>query len=437
MHSPNSDASGLPHTPYSRAAGHGLRLPELDADAEVDVAVIGGGVTGLSTALHAAQNGQRVALLEAKEVAWGASGRNSGHIPAATRQEPAAILKAFGPVYGPRIVHASREAPELVFGLAARHGMEVSACRNGGIQAAHTEAALAKLRRRVSDLKALGYELELLDARQTAERVGCRPGLYLGAVRDPAGGTLNPLAYARGLARAAQAAGAQLYERSAARSLARAGGAWQVKTARAALRARFVVLCTNGYSDGLLPRLWRSIVAVRAYQFMTPPLPEPVRRRILPGGEGFTDTRRMMSGVRLHADGRLHFSGIGPFFGAEREPDVKASLARMHQLFPELAGIGLDYWWSGWMAMNGETTWKLHELDEGLLAALGCNGRGVGLGTVYGRELAGFIAGKPAAELIMPFQPVRRIRTHSVRQPAVSLLARGYRVLDAMETREP
>jgi len=434
MHSPNADSSGLPYTPYTLTGGVPLYLDQLAADVDADLAIVGAGVTGLSCAIHGQLAGLKTVVVEAKEVGWGASSRNSGHIPAATRQEPAAIMQSFGPVYGPRIIHASREAPELVYGLAQRYGMSVTPVRAGGIQVAHNRASAEKLRQRVEDLERLGYALQWLDARRTADMVGSAPGLYKAGVLDPAGGTLNPLAYTRGLARAALSEGARVFERTPVQALEPVADGWRLRCATGTVRARAVAVCTNGYSAGLLPELWRSIIAVRAYQFVTTPLPDAVRQTILPGRQGFTDTRRMMSGIRIHEDGRLHFSGLGAFFGAEVEPDIELSVARMRQLFPQVGDLELDYWWSGWMAMNRDSTWKLHELAPGLLAALGCNGRGVGLGTLCGRELARYVSGVPAGELVLPFSPAKRIPLHGLRQPMVGTLAHGYRLLDAIET---
>ncbi len=434
VHSPNSDCSGTPYTPYTDGAGERLGLLPLERPLEADVLVIGGGVTGLSTALHAAESGLKVVVLEGNEIGWGASGRNSGHVPAATRQEPSVILRHFGQEYGRRVIAASREVPELVYGLASRHGMTVEAVRTGGFQAAHNAAAKARLEQRVATLATLGYDIDLLDAKETARRIGSRPGLYCASTYDRAGGTINPLAYTRGLARAAMAAGVTIHEHSRVVKLASIGQTWHCATKAGEVRSRFVALCTNGYTADLHPALSRSVVPVRAYQFITTPLPEAVRQTILPGNQGFTDCRRLMSGIRLHPDGRLHFSGLGPLFGGEREPDVKASLARVRDVFPQVGELALEYWWSGWMAMNRESTWKLHELAPGLLATLGCNGRGIGLGTLFGRDLARYMAGMPAADLTMPFTPARRIPLHPIRQPLVSALVTSYRIMDFIET---
>ncbi len=436
-HSPNADSSGLPFTPYSKGGGQPLWRDALDVDIEADVVVVGGGIAGVSTALHAQLAGLKVVVLEGKEIGWGASGRNSGHVPAATRQEPSTIMKSFGPIHGRRIIDASREAPDRVFALAEKYGMDVQAVRAGSIQAGHNGPAVEKLRRRVEDLRVLGHEVRFLDADETADLVGCANGFYKGAVFDPRAGTFNPLAYVRGLARAALKEGALIFERTLVHALERSDDKWLAKCTGGSVRARHAVVCTNGYSADLLPRLWRSVIAIRAYQFMTEPLPADVRKTILPEGQGFTDTRRMMSGIRVHTDGRLHFSGIGPLFGPEREPNIDASMSRIREMFPQLGSLAFDYWWSGWMAMNQEHSWKIHEIEPRLLAVLGCNGRGVGLATIYGRELADYMTGKPAADLVLPLQPVEPIAVHPLRRPLVSALATGYRIMDALETSTP
>jgi glycine/D-amino acid oxidase-like deaminating enzyme len=435
MYSPNQDPPGLPKTPYTVGGGAPLTRPALQGDTHADIAVIGGGIAGCSVALHAAETGARVVLLEAKEIGWGASSRNSGHIPAATKQSPAEILQRYGRDFGSRLIAAVREGPELVFGLAEKHRMDASVVHSGNVVAAHTPAALEKLAARARDLQALGYPVEILDRKRTAEIIGSDEGYYVGCLFDHKGGTMNPLAYVRGLARAAIVAGAQVHEGSAVTRLARSGGAWRIETAQGSVTAGRVALCTNAYTDDLWPGLRQSIVPVRAYQYVTTPLRDNVRRTILPGGQGMTDTRRLMSGIRLFPDGRLFFSGQGPAFGPEGRAARGPSLRRINAIFPQLGELALDYLWTGWIAMNSEASWKIHEPAPGLLAALGCNGRGVAIATILGRELARYMTGTPAAELVMPFSPVKRIAVHAIHPPLVKALIAYYKVLDALEIR--
>lgn len=435
MFAPLQDRAAFPVTPYGATGGDPIAAAALAGEVEADVAVIGGGIAGASLALHAAEAGARVVVLEANEVGWGASGRNSGHVAPATKHEPQAILQLYGRARGERLLAAARSGPELVFHLAEKHRMNADVVRSGVVSAANTQGARDTLRQRAEFLKARGYDVEFHDRYETSRLLGNDPTYYLGCCIDRHGGTLNPLAYVRGLARASIAAGASVFEHSRATQLTREGRRWRVTAAGGSVVASHVALCMNAYGGDLWPGLERSIVPVRAYQFLTSPLPAAVRATVLPGRQGLTDTRRLMSGIRVLADGRMLFSGQGPLFGDERRPFVETSLRRVVKAFPQIAGTDVESWWSGWMAMNHENSWKLHELAPGLVAMLGCNGRGVALATILGAELAAFMQGKPTEELVLPFVAVAPIRMHAVHRPLVHALVSYYKLRDNIDER--
>jgi glycine/D-amino acid oxidase-like deaminating enzyme len=432
----NHDPSGLARVPYLAAGGMPVDAGPLQDDDTADVVVVGAGIAGCSLALHAAP-GARVVVLEAKEVGWGASSRNSGHVAPATKLEPDAILSMYGEERGRRVIATSRAGPKLVFDLAERHGIDISLERAGILTAAHTRGAMIRLERRVSTLRRLGYEVDLLDRGATSQVVGSEPRYYLGSVLDHDGGAINPLAYVRGLAHAAIRAGAKFHQGTKALRLGKStkpgGKRWRVETEHGHVEADVVVLCTNGYTDDLWPGLRDTVVPVRAYQFMTVPIDERCEPPVLPTRVCMTDTRRLMSGVRKHRDSRLHFSGIGPLFGPEQVPDFALSCGRIDRMFPQLRGIKLDYWWSGWMAMNSESSWKLHEMAPGALAVLGCNGRGVALATLLGRDLAKRVLGQSMEDNLIPFSRLRSIRAYSMHKPLVRALVSYYRFRDSVD----
>lgn len=435
MYSPNEDAPVAPRTPYQDGAGSPLQAPKLlgNEHGPVDIVIIGGGITGVSLALHATEAGARVALLEAREIGWGASGRNSGHVPPATKLEPAELLRRYGPERGMRLIDAVASGPDLVFGITEKYRIQAEAVRSGVITAACTPKSLETLRKRTEFWQARGAGLKFFDRAGSAALIGT--DRYLGSSVDPRGGTINPLAYVRGMARAAAAMGACIYEQSVVTAYKRQGSGWHVTTSEGSIKADMVAICANAYSGQLSPELRSSIVPVRAYQFMTDPLPEGIRRSILPGGQGLTDTRRLMSGIRVHSSGGLFFSGLGAPFGSRMEPYLGYSLGRIRRLFPQLSDVKLSYWWTGWMAMNSENAWKIHELAPGLVTALGCNGRGLAIATILGRELAQFFRGKAASDLILPFAPIRRVPLFELHPPLVTALVAYYRVRDAIDDR--
>lgn len=433
MHLPIHDDGDMRQTVYSKTGGVGLGLPALTGERSADIVIVGGGIGGCSAALHAAEGGASVILVEANQIGWGASSRNSGHVPPATKHDPDEIIARYGSTAGQRLIDAAEQAPAVVGELVTRHKIDCDFSVPGIISAAHTPEAMRAIGRRVDYWQARGRPVELLDRGRAAEMIGS--DYYLGAWLDRRGGRINPLAYVRGLARAAVKAGAVLHENTHATGLRRDGDKWLLDTPGGRVRAGMVFLCTNAYTDDLWPGLRRTVVPVRAYQFASRPLRDNVRKTILPGGQPMTDSRRLLSGIRLHADGRLHFGGQGPAFGVEGQPFWRATLARLQRMFPQLGDIETDVWWTGFMAMNGDNSWHIHALGPGAFAMLGCNGRGVALATIYGRELARHALGMPARDFVLPPTPTKRIFLHPIAKPLVSALIRYYAVRDAIEDR--
>lgn len=424
MRLPIQDDPTLPRTAYTARAGEALGLSPLAGDERCDIAIVGGGIAGCSAALHAAEGGARVVLLEANQIGWGASSRNAGHLPPATKHDPDEVIARYGAVAGQRLIYAAEQAPTVIGELVARHGIDCDYAVSGIIMAAHTEKALRDHARRVDYWAARGRPVELLDRRKAADMIGS--DYYLGAWIDRRGGRINPLAYVRGLARAAIEAGAALHEGTRVTRLERDGAKWRLTTASGSVQADKVFLCTNAYTDDLWPGLNRTILPIRAYQFASRPLRDNVRKTILPGGQPMTDSRRLLSGIRLHADGRLQFGGQG---------STGAAIRRMQRLFPQLGEIEIDFAWSGFIAMNADNSWHIHELAPGLLAMLGCNGRGVALATIYGRELARYANGAPTIDFVLPKSPPRRIWLYPLVRSLVPALVKYYALRDAIEVR--
>lgn len=433
MYLPISDNPKAPDTVHALRAGEGLKLESLAGQHVADIVIIGGGIAGSSAALHAAEQGADVVLLEANEIGWGASSRNAGHVAPATKLSPQEVERRYGKVHGPRLNEAAENGPDMVFGLVEKHGIDASVVKSGVLVAAHTSKALKALEERAAYLVARGKPVEILDHQQAAKVIGS--GFYLGAFLDRRGGMINPLAYVRGLARAASKAGARLYERSKVLRIEQSGSGWRVRTATGEVQARRVLICTNAYSDDLWPGLRQTIVPVRAYQLATTPLSPEVGKTVLPGRQPLTDTRRLLSGLRVNGDGRIHFGGIGPLFGKESRPDFAVSVRRLAEIFPQVEPIGIDRWWSGWMAMSSSNAWQLHELAPGVVTVLGCNGRGVAIATFLGREIANYAMGKPEKELVLPFTPLKKVPLHRFHQPLVRMLVRHHAIRDQMELR--
>ena len=405
----------------------------LAGEGKTEVAVIGAGFTGISTALHLAEAGVAVTVIEAKEIGAGASSRNFGQIVPYLKHDQDAVLAHFGPEPGERLIAATGEGPGFVFRLIERHGIACSAVRKGLIFAAHAPAGEAALRRRTEFWQKRDQPVEMYGVRETAALIGS--DFYAAASLDRRGGTINPLAYVRGLTAAAIAAGAVVHSESRVWLIERAGKAWRVMTDGGTLLADSVVIATNAYTGKLWPGLDDSIIPMRSYQFASKPLGPNVRKTILPQGQPMIDTRRLFSGVRLHPDGRLQASCDGPAFTIEGRPNIVKLARRMARLFPQLGPIEWEHRWSGWVAMTYDQYPHLHELAPGLWAGLGYSGRGIALATMMGRDIARRITGTGTADLVFPVTPLEPRRLTRLARPLVGSLMAWYRMRDALDDR--
>ena len=373
-----------------------------DADASADLAVIGGGYTGCAAALEAARRGASVCLLEANTIGHGGSGRNVGLVNAGLWLPPETVLGHLGEHAGLRLLTALAAAPSRVFGLIEREGIDCDATRAGTLHLAHSPVGLRDLRGRYRQGTALGAPLQLLDAAETARRTGSTR--FHGALFDPRAGTIQPLSYCLGLARAAQRAGATLHEHSPVTAIARDGDSWVITANGQTLRAKALLLATNAYHLTIDAPLTPQFVTVHYSQFATEPLTPAQRESILPGGEGCWDTALVMSSFRLDRAGRLLVGGIGNATGPGGSIHAAWARRKLHQLFPALGAVPFEHAWSGRIAMTSDHIPKILTLGPSAYAAFGYSGRGIGPGTLFGTEIAvSLLEDRPD---ILPLAPV-------------------------------
>ena len=372
----------------------------LDGGLTVDVAIVGGGFTGLSTALHCAEAGLAARVLEARHIGYGGSGRNVGLVNAGIWLPPAQVRKKLGGTYGPRFVERFGSAPQVVFDLIEKHQIRCEVTKTGTIHAAHAPSGFADLRGRHAEWSRLGAPVELLDSDEVAELTGTRA--YCGGLLDRRAGTINPMGYCRGLARAALGAGARISTGVRVTRLHRAADGWRVETGQGTLRAKSVVLGTNAYTDELWPGLSRSFTIIHYFQFATEPLGERVKH-ILPGRQGLWDTARVMTSVRRDMSDRLLVGSMGKVIGtADEGLSRRWAARRLNRLFPDLGEVRFEEAWHGQIAMTPDHLPRIHRLDEGLYTPIAYNGRGITTGTLFGQSMAGLLTGMDPAELPMP-----------------------------------
>jgi glycine/D-amino acid oxidase-like deaminating enzyme len=401
--------------------------PALQGEAVAQVAIIGAGFTGLSAALHLAEAGQDVAVLDAEAPGWGASGRNGGQVIAGVKDDPDALAQKFGEAVGARLAKAVGEGPDLVFSLIERHGIDCAPIRAGWLQPAVSAATIRTIEHRARQWQAHGIATRVLDAADTARLTGST--LYPAALLDPRGGTVQPLAYARGLAGAAATSGARIFAESRALRLTRRDKTWRIETPRGALQAGTVILATNAYADALNEPLRRSVVAIPSFQVATEPLPPDLRATILPHGHSASDLKRLLRYFRLY-DSRLLMGGRGAFGATPPAALIARMRAAIAAIYPAATGLKLDYAWGGLVAVTTDHLPHLHEPEPGLLAGLGYNGRGVAMATLMGQMLAHRALGQDTA---FPITPLRPIKFHALSRLGAQATIEYLRLRDRLD----
>lgn len=415
---------------WSATAPSVVPTPALNESVKVDVAIVGAGYTGLSTALHLAERGVRVCVLEAHEPGWGASGRNGGQVNPTLKYDPQQLVQKYGPERAEPLIATVSNSADLVFKLIERHGIDCAPVRKGWMQVSYSEKAVAGLHARAEQWARRGVPVQRLDATAVASRMGS--SAFAGGWLDGRAGAIQPLAYARGLVAAALAAGARVHGHSAVTGLQRQGSAWQLQTAGGAqVTADQVVLATNGYSDHLWPGMAQSVLAANSFIVATKPLSGRAAESILPGQETVSTAQRLLLYFRKDAYGRLLMGGRGLF----NDPTGPADFAHLERslalLFPQLGPLEFDYRWAGRIAITRDFMPHVHEPAPGLTLALGCNGRGIALCTSLGQQLAGRLCDSTAG-FAYPITPLQRLPLHRLQRFYIGAGVAWYSLLDRL-----
>jgi gamma-glutamylputrescine oxidase len=384
----NDRAGQYPDSYYAATARLLDPLPPLKGAVRADVCVIGAGYTGLSAALHLAQRGYSVVVLDAHRVGFGASGRNGGQVSSGQRIEQDAIERMLGRDDARKLWDIGEAAKHLVCDLVTQHNMDCGWTL--GVLHADWQARDVPHTHAYADKLAAEYDydkVEKLD--RDAVQALVRSPAYQGGALDHGAGHLHPLRYCLGLARLALGAGAQIYEQSLVVNI-HDGPRAKVQTQSGHVDAEHVILATNGYLGGLVPQVATKVMPINNFIVATEPLPAG---HVLTRDIAVADSKFVINYFRLSEDGRLLFGG-GESYGY-RFPDLEATVRKpMEQVFPQLKGVQITHAWGGTLAITVNRLPHFARVGRNMLSAAGYSGAGVGMATLAGQIMAETIAGQ-------------------------------------------
>jgi len=422
-----------PAQSYYAASSNGptARRAALAGEVRADVAVVGGGISGCSAALHLAQRGFKVALLEAHVVGYGASGRSGGQTIFGLAPGQEALAAEVGRDDAHRLFDLSIEALDLTQALIRGHGIDCDYKPNH-VHVATKPGHLVELSRWVEELRGeYGYEsVRLLDRRELQAHV--RSERYLGGLIDTRSGHLHPLKYTQGLARAAEQAGVQIFEDTQALQY-QDGAEVVVGSAQGTLRCRHLVLCANAYIGSLAPALARRILGVGTYIIATQPLPPALARALLPSDAAVADINWILDYFRLSADKRLLFGGRVSYSALEPPRLAESMRRRLVRVFPETADLKVDYAWGGYLDITMSRAPDFGRLAPNVFYLQGFSGHGMSLTALAGKLAAEAVAGTAERFDVFARLPHRDFPGGALlRRPSLVLAMLYYRLRDLL-----
>ncbi|MEW5987570.1 MAG: FAD-binding oxidoreductase [Chloroflexota bacterium] len=377
-------------------------LPISPLPSRVDVAIVGGGYTGLNAARVLAKNGASVAVLEQHTIGWGASSRNGGMATTGIKAAAPVMVERYGKELGRAFWEASLDAIDLIGEIVAEEELECHFLRKGHVALAAKPSHFEKMKERVAWFKReLGHTMYLVSPADLRDEIGSNA--FYGGMVDELSAGLHPARYVFGLARAVAGHGAQLCENTAVTHVEKGHQVFNVHTSQGPVVASEVLVATNGYTDHLLPSLKPRIFPGGSYIIITEPLAPALQKKLSPKGRMMYDSRWFLNYFRLTPDGRMLFGGRN---NLSTSLDLQESARRLHkrmvEVFPDLRGVRLTHSWTGQLGLTFDLMPHIGRLD-GVHYALGYCGHGVSIATYLGTEVGLLLAGKktrsPFAEI--------------------------------------
>ena len=397
----------------------------------VDVLIVGGGLTGCRTALGLADNGTSVALVDARDVGWGASGRSGGQCNPIWRKTPDALRELLGARHGDNLIRTTLRAAHDLFADIQNYDVDCDAVQAGWVQAAHTRKAITNMRALGQAWADAGADITEIEGEAVEQHSGSPA--YTWALKHAAGGHVHPLSLTRGYARAAIARGAQMFNNTPVTKLERIDGVWRATTPKGQITAQNVVLATNAYTKDPWPGLNKTFHPLVSVSMATEPLSAEQQKTVLPGSVTISDSRLAIYYARYDRDKRLVFGCVGSTdhvdplgFGRLR--------SGLRTVFPQIADIPIERKWAGRIAVTPEMMPHMHEPAPGVLAGLGFSGRGIAMTSVMGRALSAKLLGTSQDDLPFPVLPLSPIPMHGLTRRLIPLAAPAMSLKDKFDT---
>jgi len=369
------------------------KIPVRDLPQSVDVAVVGGGFTGLSAARTLAKSGAWVAVLEAENVGWGASCRNGGMVLSGLKLGAQTLITRYGCEATKRMYAASLESIDCVEAIVREENIDCNFSRCGHLEVACKPKHFADFKRGVETIaREFGHQLQIVVKKDLPREIGSP--IYHGGMVDEVSAGVNPARYVAGLACAAAKAGAQVHEKTRVLALERTAqngnAGWKITTSRGSLHARDVLIATSGYTSGITRSLQRKIIPIGSFIIVTEVLPEPLAQELSPRNRMIYDSKNYLYYYRLTPDRRMLFGGRAAFF-PENENTVRESARILREgmidVYPQLRETKIEYVWGGTLDFAFDIMPHAGTMD-GMYYSLGYAGHGVAMATLLGKRIA-------------------------------------------------
>ncbi|SOC37694.1 gamma-glutamylputrescine oxidase [Rhizobium subbaraonis] len=363
----------------------------LEGDVRADVAVLGAGYSGMSTAIHLAELGYKVVVIEGAGVGWGASGRNGGQVVNGLNASLDTIRRRYGEAAGVFVGSLVQEGGKIIRRIVSQYGIECD-LKPGNIYAAYTAAHMKELEHKKALWKSYGMDdHELLDKEAIRKLVNT--DAYVGGMLDKTGGHMHPLNLVLGEAAALETLGGVVYEQSPVTKVEHEAEKPVLHAARGRVTANVAVLCGNAYLGDVVPKLVSRVMPVSTQMIATEPLGAERADALIPSDMCVEDVRYILDYFRLSADKRMIFGG-GTVYGGTDPADVRAKLKpNLEKVFPSLKGVNIDYAWSGNFALSFSRVPQMGKIGKNTYFAHGYSGHGVTGSHLFGKILSEAIHG--------------------------------------------